>query len=146
MAAEEAKAVEQPEEEILGDDDSLMGQVRTWIRLYAAWWGISFTFHMLLLSTLLLIPTAVADKSGDEVALDSAPPPPAEKEAAVDDHYEMGEPQLDPGQLTTESLMQMEPAAQTEKNYDDGNPVFVEAGKWKGFQLHRTGHRRRWAI
>ena len=56
MAGEETKAAEVAEDpELLEDDDSLMGQIKDWVRTQAPWWATSFTVHMVALSTLLLL-------------------------------------------------------------------------------------------
>ena len=55
MAGEEAKkVVEEPEEEE-AVEGSLSADIQEWIRTAAPWWAISFTVHMVLLSSLLLL-------------------------------------------------------------------------------------------
>ena len=72
MAGEEAKkVVEEPEdEEVL--EGSLFADIQEWIRTAAPWWAISFTVHMVLLSSLLLLGRFVAPKvEGDAPSFDS---------------------------------------------------------------------------
>ncbi len=103
MAAEDAKSVEEPEEVEVYDDDSLMGQVRQWIRMYAAYWGMSFTFHMVGLSLLLLVfgRAITVPKIEDDVTNFDAPPPVAQIDPPAVD-YQLGDPNVDPSELTTE--------------------------------------------
>lgn len=127
MAGEDAKKVaEEPEEEEVLDG-SFMADIQEWIRTAAPWWAISFTVHMVLLSSLLLLGRFVNPKvEGDppqlEEATQTAAEPPVE-------NYQLGDPQTDPSELNTESLMDMTPTqpAQTEQINDD-NPQFSERG------------------
>ncbi len=129
MAGEEAKTVENPEEEeFLDDSDSMMGMLKEWIRTQAPWWAVSFTVHMIGLASLLLLGRFAGQRANDEIpTFDEA----QEKQVVAPDlkPYELGEPQLDPSVLDTESLMQMEPSqpAQTAQ-YNDDSPVFEERG------------------
>src|SRR5579862_9550332 len=74
MAGEETKAAEVAEDpELLEDDDSLMGQIKDWVRTQAPWWATSFTIHMVALSTLLLLGRVIAPKQeGESPAFDTA--------------------------------------------------------------------------
>ena len=129
MAGEEAKAVENPEEEeLLDGSESMMGMLQDWIRTQAPWWAVSFTVHMVALASLLLLGRLAGQKTNDEIpTFDEAQTTPV---VAPDlKNYELGDPQLDPSTLDTESLMQMEPSqpAQTAQ-YNDDSPVFEERG------------------
>jgi hypothetical protein len=129
MAGEEAQAVENPEEEQFFDDsDSMMGMLSEWIRTQAPWWAVSFTVHMVGLASLLLLGRFAGQKANDEIpTFDEAQQTPV---VAPDlKPYELGDPQLDPSKLDTDSLMQMEPTqpAQTAQ-YNDDSPVFEERG------------------
>ena len=128
MAGEDAKkVVEEPEDEE-AVEGSLSADIQEWIRTAAPWWAISFTVHMVLLSSLLLLgkflpPTVEGDASAFEDIKETAmTEPPVE-------NYELGQPQLEPTQLDTQSLMDMTPSqpAQTEQINDD-NPQFTERG------------------
>ena len=67
MAGEEAKTVENPEEEeLFNDSDSMMGMLQEWIRTQAPWWATSFTIHMVGLSTLLLFGRFAANVVNNE--------------------------------------------------------------------------------
>ncbi len=128
MAGEEARnSVEQPEEdEYL--EGSMMADIQEWIRTAAPWWAISFTVHMVLLSSLLLLGRFVAPKpegnapSFDEAKDTADAEPPVEK-------YQLGPPQIDPSELNTESLLDMTPSqpAQTEQ-INDASPEFTPRG------------------
>src|SRR5258708_2621989 len=120
MAGEEAKAVENPEgEEFPDDSDSLIGRLREWISAQAPWWAVSLTVHMVGLASLLLLGRLAGQKTNDEI------PTFDEAQTAVVapdlKPYEIGDPQLDPSTLDTESLMQMEPSqpAQTAQYNND---------------------------
>ena len=99
----QAKAVEQPEEvvEELDDSDSMMGMLREWMRNQAPWWAMSFTVHMVLLSSLLLLGRFAADKKQDDIpSFDEAQTPPVVVDAPLKD-YEIGDPNPDPTVLDT---------------------------------------------
>lgn len=128
MAGEDAKkVVEEPEDEE-AVEGSLSADIQEWIRTAAPWWAISFTVHMVLLSSLLLLGKFLPQKiEGDAPAFDEAKDttmaePPVE-------NYQLGDPQIDPSELTTETLMDMTPSqpAQTEQINDD-SAVFTERG------------------
>ena len=121
--AEAANNPEQVPEEELYQEDTLAERFMEWVRTELIWYAGSFTFHLLLLSSLLLLGN-VAGKAiqGDAPGFDSADkeektetdPPPLEK-------FDIGETPEDPTELTTETLTMEKPAvqAQTEEYNDD---------------------------
>ena len=129
MAGEEAKAAENPEEEVLVDDsDSMMGMLREWIRTQAPWWAVSFTIHMVLLAALLLFGRFAATKSNDEIPTFDEAQQTAMVKTPVKP-FDLGEPQIEPSVLTTESLLQMDQSQKAQSaQYNDENPVFEERG------------------
>jgi len=74
----EAKAVEIPEEELLIEDSDSMGAIlREWIRTQAPWWAVSFTVHMVLLASLLLLGSLASSKIADDIpTFDEVQTPP----------------------------------------------------------------------
>ena len=97
-------------------------------RTQAPWWAVSFTVHMVGLASLLLLGRFAGQRANDEIpTFDEAQQ--AQVVAPELKPYELGDPQLDPSVLDTESLMQMEPSqpAQTAQ-YNDDSPVFEERG------------------
>ncbi len=129
MAGEETKAAEVAEDpELLEDDDSLMGQIKEWVRTQAPWWATSFTIHMVALSTLLLLGRVMVPKQeGDAPAFDTAET--TKQDDAPPEHYEIGDPQVDPSELSTESLMEMQPSTPTvTEEYNDDSAVFTPKG------------------
>jgi len=132
MAAEQTKPAEVAEEpELLEDDDSLLGQIKEWVRTQAPWWATSFTVHMVALSTLLLLGRVMVPKpEGEAPAFDEAQT--NKMDAAPPEHYEIGDPQVDPSELSTESLMEMQPSTPTvTEQYNDDSAVFTERGGGK---------------
>jgi hypothetical protein len=126
----EAKAVEIPEEELLIEDSDSMGAIlREWIRTQAPWWAVSFTVHMVLLASLLLLGSLASSKIADDIpTFDEVqtPPPVAEQPLKP---FEVGDPQLEPSSLDTESLMNFEASQPTQKaDYIDDSPVYEEKG------------------
>lgn len=132
MAGEEARnSVEQPEEEEYLDG-SLMADIQEWIRTAAPWWAISFTVHMVLLSSLLLMGRFVTPKAeGDAPSFDEAKET-ADAKPPVE-NYQLGPPQIDPAELSTQSLLDMTPSqpAQSEQ-INDASPEFTPRGGGSG--------------
>jgi hypothetical protein len=128
LKAANAKAAENPEaEEELIDDDSLMGQIQEWIRTQAPWWATSFTIHMVALSTLLLLGNLIVpNQHEDAPAFEAAD---TQMNEAPAEHYDLGDPQVDPSELSTESLMEMQAATPTvTEQYNDDSATFTERG------------------
>ncbi len=127
----QVKAVEQPEEVVdeFDDSDSMMGMLTEWMRYQAPWWAMSFTVHMILLSSLLLMGRFAADKKQEDIpSFDEAQTPPAVVDAPLKD-YEIGDPNPDPTVLDTQSLMEVEPSQPEQKaQYNDDSAVFTERG------------------
>ena len=104
-------------------------QVVEWFRTEGAWWACSFVFHALLACAMMLVATkddrqqiGEAPSLGD-AQIDQPEQPKLEK-------FEVGDPPLDPTELTTESLTLMQPPGgpkQEEKFYDKSD-TFSEAG------------------
>ncbi len=72
MAVEARAAVEQCEREQCQDDDSLGTRLMDWVRTELVWYAGSFTFHVIGLSLLLLIPGTILDSAEDTRRLDAA--------------------------------------------------------------------------
>ncbi|HEV2972147.1 MAG TPA: prenyltransferase/squalene oxidase repeat-containing protein [Pirellulales bacterium] len=128
MAGEDARAVETTDEVFHDDSDSVLGMLSEWIRTQAPWWAVSFTVHMVALASLLLLGKFAGQKPNDEIPTFEE----AEQTAMVDaplKPYELGEPQVDPKTLSTDTLMQMEPStpAQTAE-YNDDSATFEKRG------------------
>jgi hypothetical protein len=128
MAGEDAKkVVEEPVDEEAAEG-SLSADIQEWIRTAAPWWAISFTVHMVLLASLLLLGRFLPDKIEGE-----APEFLDAKETASTDppveNYEVGPPQIDPTELNTETLLDMKPTQPAQSaQVNDDNPVFTERG------------------
>jgi Prenyltransferase and squalene oxidase repeat len=126
----EAKAVDIPEEELLREDSDSMGAIlRDWIRTQAPWWAVSFTVHMVLLASLLLLGSLASSKIADNIpTFDEVQTPPTVAEQPLKP-FEVGAPQLESSTLDTESLMNFEASQSTQKaDYIDESPVYEERG------------------
>ena len=129
-----AEAANNPEpvaEEELCQGDSLAERFMEWVRTEAIWYAGSFTFHLLLLSSLLLLGNVAAraiqgDGPGFEPAENLEKP---EKELAMPERIEIGDTPEEPTELTPETLTLEKPAiqAQTEE-YNDDSKEFVRRG------------------
>jgi hypothetical protein len=97
-----------------------------WMRTEGRWYGASALVHLLALMCLLFAPIAiVATQHSDAPTFVS---PAEEKFEPVDlTHFHLGDPPLDPTELTTESLKLLQPPSQTAQ-FNDNSPVFKEAG------------------
>ncbi len=126
----EAQTVAVPDEELLVEDSDSMGAIlREWIRTQAPWWAVSFTVHMVLLASLLLLGSLASSRVADDIpTFDEVQAPPAPTEQPLKP-FEVGEPQLQPSTLDTESLMNFEASQATQKaDYIDDSPVYEERG------------------
>ncbi len=130
--AEAANNPQQLPEEELYQEDSLAERFMEWVRTELIWYAGSFTFHLLLLSSLLLLGNVAARGiQGDAPGFDStqneeektADPPPLDK-------FDIGETPEDPTELTTETLTMEKPAvaAQTEEYIDDSEKFEHQGG------------------
>ncbi len=109
--------------------DELVAKVKTWWSSDSRYMAISMTGHAMILLIIAFIPMA-----NPELLKQEAPAFEAKVDQAVIEQdfqqFELGDPPLDPTELTTESLTIMEPPAmeaQTEQINDD-SPTFVPSG------------------
>jgi hypothetical protein len=100
MADEEATQ----EEEYLDDGEGVGSRFQQWFAAEGAWWAASFVFHMVLICTLMLIGVKTEAPVKDDAPSIEEPQVDAPEPPQKLDRFEVGEVQLDPGQLTTESL------------------------------------------
>ncbi len=92
------------------NENSLLVDVRNWLRTQAPWWAMSCTAHMAALAMLLLLGRMIVP------TIDSDAPAFTEAEVAQKDETPLENPIVDPGppdieyhQLTTEDLVKVEP-------------------------------------
>lgn len=82
----------------------VFGQFAEWVRVEGAWWAASFVFHMLLMAALMLIPHTVSSPvEGEAPSFDEVQAEPVAQQPELE-HFEVGQVQEDPGELTTDTL------------------------------------------
>ena len=126
--AEAGNNPEQVPEEELYREDTLSERFMEWVRTELIWYAGSFTFHLLLLSSLLLLGN-VAGKAiqGEGPGFESAKTEPAEKDPPPLEKFEIGETPEEPTELTTETLTMEKPAvAEQKEQYNDDSDKFAE--------------------
>ena len=146
-----AKELENPvlvEEEELDLEDSLSERFMDWVRTDLIWYAGSFTFHLLLMSTLLLFTVSstvvtVTDEATSIEAQEKKPETKPETDPVPKDKMDLGEPPLDPTELTTETLTMDKPAVpEVKEEYNDESEHFEHRG---GGSLTATSGDPRWA-
>lgn len=112
------------------DVGEIVEGIKVWCREQGPYFATSLTAHLVLAISCMLIlellGVGFVPTPKKEIELLSAVEEPPQQ---MLEHFDIGEPSVDPSELTTESLT-APPEAQAEveaKSYDN-NPVFIEAG------------------
>ncbi|MGA2620674.1 MAG: prenyltransferase/squalene oxidase repeat-containing protein [Thermoguttaceae bacterium] len=128
-AVAEAAAAEEQEEQYQ-DDDSLGARFMDWVRTELVWYAGSFTFHVIGLSLLLLIPSAISDSAEDTRRFDEVK---AEKEDSNEpqkfEKYDIGDPDdKPPPELDVDPTLEKAGHAAQEEEYNDDSDKFEHKG------------------
>ena len=131
-----AKELENPvlvEEEELDLEDTLSERFMDWVRTDLIWYAGSFTFHLLLMSSLLLFSVSstvvtITDETSIE-ATEKKPKQKPETDPVPKDKMDLGEPPLDPTELNTDTLTMEKPAVpEVKEEYNDESEHFEHRG------------------
>ena len=121
---------EQVAQEQLCQQDTLADRFMEWVRTELIWYAGSFTFHLLLLSSLLLLGNVAAKAiHGDGPGFEPAEIP---EQAANDppplEPFDPGETPLEPTEITTASLIERPTMAKQTEEYNNDDAVFEHRG------------------
>ena len=121
-------------ENVIDREDTLSERLADWMRTELIWYAASFTFHILLIASLLLLGNVaprLAYEDSPQLELQRQQPEdtkPAE-EFDTKKPFEIGEPQIDPTTLDTHALTAEPPAVKAqEEEYNTDDPVFQHRG------------------
>ncbi|MGO8690707.1 MAG: prenyltransferase/squalene oxidase repeat-containing protein [Thermoguttaceae bacterium] len=119
------------EEEDLDQEDTLSERFMDWIRTELVWYAGSFTFHLLLISSIMLFgspPPKIVQTDGTTFEGDAEKPPEqkADTDPVVQEKFDIGETPEDPTELNTDTLTTGQVEQQEE--YNDDSEVFEHKG------------------
>ena len=104
----------------------IVEEATLWIQQRGLWWVASVSVHAVILAgVVMMMDTVVHPHQDDAPAFESEMerlPPDPEIE-----HFELGDPPLEPTELTTDTLMAAAPAVEAQVNTNE-NDAFVEDG------------------
>lgn len=119
-----------------GDESDLEGEREGWIAGLKAWvfndapaWLISGLVHMVLFLVLALTLGSISNERSNRDVPEFAASDTEQLPEPMLERFELGDPQLDPSELSTDSLMetQYDPVPQ-EAEYNDDSPEFEKRG------------------
>jgi hypothetical protein len=133
-----AKEIDNPElvdEEELDQEDTLGERFMDWVRTELVWYAGSFTFHLLLISSLMLFGTRASEvvvHDEPQFEADTQKPPEQKQpdvDPVVDKQYDIGETPEDPTELTTETLTAPPPGqVEQQEDYIDDSAGYEARG------------------
>ena len=125
-----APVIDESEDELYEDDDSLVGRFMEWVRTELVWYAGSFTVHLLGLSLLLLMGN-FASKTivGDAPSFDEVQNDRDDKDMQKIEKFDIGDSEeSQPTELDVDpTLEKAGQQAQTE-DYNDDNAVYTPKG------------------
>ncbi len=122
------------EEEELDQEDTLSERFMDWVRTELVWYAGSFTFHLLLISSLMLFgspPTKYVQNDAPSFDADAEKPPEQKPDTdpVVQEKFDIGETPEDPTELNTDTLTAPQPGqVEQQEEYNDDSEVFEHKG------------------
>lgn len=128
--AEEVNNAANPEEEELLEEDTLGARFMDWVRNELVWYAGSFTFHLLLLSTLLLFAGSVETMDEDARRFDEVKAEkPDSDEPTKFEKFDIGEADdQPPPELDVDPTLEKPGHEAVTEDYIDDNPVYQPRG------------------
>jgi hypothetical protein len=101
-----------------------------WVRTEFVWYAGSFSFHLLALSILLLVPMShIKDDQGDAPVLESKAEEPEKKDEKLPDKVDIGEPDpTPPPVLDVDPNIEKPAQAAADAEYNDDSKIFEHKG------------------
>jgi hypothetical protein len=118
------------EDEVQFQEETLSERFMDWVRTELVWYAGSFSFHLLALSVLLLLPNfGSQDNQGDAPILESKAEKVEKKEPEKFDKYDPGEiEETPPAELNVDPTLQPPAQAAQDAEYNDDSKVFEHKG------------------
>ena len=118
------------EDEDQFQDETLSERFMDWVRTELVWYAGSFSFHLLLLSILLLLPNfGNGDNPGDAPVLESKADEVEKKEPEKFDKVDIGEiEETPPAELDVDPTLEKPATAAVEAEYNDDSKTFEHKG------------------
>jgi hypothetical protein len=110
-------------------DETLSEHFMDWIRTELVWYAGSFSFHLLLLSFLLLVPRAIDKGDQGDAPVYESKAEPEKKEEKIPEKMDIGEPDPTPPPILDINPNVEKPAQQAvEAEYNDDSKTFEHKG------------------
>src|SRR5208283_1671437 len=111
-------------------EETLSERFMDWVRTELVWYAGSFSFHLLALSVVLLLPNfSNQDNQGDAPVLESKVDEVEKKEPEKFDKVDIGEiEETPPAELNVDPTLQPPAQAAQEAEYNDDSKVFEHKG------------------
>src|SRR5271157_211640 len=130
-----------PFEEDQFQEETLSERFMDWVRTELVWYAGSFSFHLLALSVLLLLPNFThQDNQGDAPVLESKAEDVDTKEPEKFDRVDIGEiEETPPAELDVDPTLEKPAQAAQEAEYNDDSKIFEHKGGGKATGVKDVG-------